>query len=74
LQKQVAGVSGGKITIRESISKTGRLECYHQDYLSRPVTATLPLNNYGVPVFRIPEQVTPIGKNSDDKEQRPAPK
>ncbi|MGY9017938.1 MAG: hypothetical protein ACKVHX_00505 [Alphaproteobacteria bacterium] len=74
LQKQVAGVGGGKITIRESISKTGGLECDSRDYLSRPVTVTLPPNNYGVPIFRLPEQIAPVGKNSNDKEQAPAPR
>jgi len=74
LQKRVGGVGGGKITIRESISKIGGLECDSRDYLSRPVTVALPPNNYGVPMLSLPEQIAPVGKSVDEEEQAPAPK
>jgi hypothetical protein len=74
LQKRVGGMGGGKITIRESISKIGGLDCDSRDYLSRPVTVALPPNNYGVPMFKLPEQIAPAGKNTGEKDETPAPK
>ncbi|MBK18528.1 MAG: hypothetical protein CMM52_06805 [Rhodospirillaceae bacterium] len=72
LQKRVAGVGGGKITVRESIGKLGGLECESRDFLSRPVDRTLPPNNYGVPIFKVPDQVAPP-TNSGPEEAPAAP-
>ncbi|NKB20226.1 MAG: hypothetical protein GKS01_06735 [Alphaproteobacteria bacterium] len=59
LQKRVSGVGGGKITVRDNIAQIGGLECDSRDYLARPVDRTLPTNNYGVPIFKVPDQVSP---------------
>lgn len=71
LQKRVVGVGGGTITVRENISKIGGLECDSRDYLARPVTATLPANSYGVPMFKLPDQVPPVGPSLHDQNAAP---
>jgi hypothetical protein len=73
LQKRIAGVGGGKITIQESISKIGGLECDSRDYLSRPVTVALPPNSYGVPIFKVPDQIAPPSNSENPVEPQTSP-
>ncbi len=73
LQKRVPAVGGGKITVEESITRIGGLKCNSIDYLSRPVQNTLPPNNYGVPIFSVPNQIAPPGNSEAEKENSGAP-